>query len=57
MGIEIRDPDARLGGTVAIGSRCYCGKEATAVLYSEAWGDQDYCEPHARYRLAQLHAE
>ena len=52
-----RDPDARMGGTVAISSRCHCGKDATAVIYSEVWGDEDFCEPHARELLAQLHGK
>ena len=50
-----RDPDARMGGVVAVGSRCHCGKDATAVVYTEVWGDEDLCRPHAEEWLAQLH--
>ena len=50
-----RDPDARMGGVVAVGSRCHCGKDATAVVCTEVWGDEDLCRPHAEEWLAQLH--
>jgi len=53
-----RDPVARRGGTVAIGATCHdCGKEATSVVYSEPWGDADFCELHAERWLAELHGK
>ena|ERR1019366_3197539 len=49
------DPQARLAGVVAVGSRCACGNEAETVLNSPRWGAWDVCEPCGSDQLSVLH--
>lgn len=50
------DPQARLGGVVAAGSRCNCHvNEACTVLRSPRWGEWDVCQPCGTEQLRVLH--
>jgi hypothetical protein len=50
------DPQARLGGVVAAGSRCACQvKDAETVLNSPMWGAWDVCRPCGTEQLYILH--
>lgn len=49
------DREVRVGGVVAVDSRCACGKEASVALHSPRWGDWDVCSRCAVEQFVALH--
>jgi len=49
------DEEVRIGGVVAVDSRCACGKEATTRLSSPRWGEWDVCSRCAVEQFVTLH--
>ena len=53
----IADPDAYLGGVVAIDSTCRCGADADTVIHSEILGEWDVCRRCGERAIARLHGK